>query len=576
LFSKTVSENADETALVKAAQDFAGGADEMAVHRQLYAASKLLNRKVALPQVIEMTQAATNDLEKSLNAPSPTAAVLAEELYEPRRLAQTRGTLLNVSDVPRETLRQIMRGRVEEIAGWTLFQQDKPEEAIVRLRRAVGVLPPNSAWWRSSYWKLGAALEASGKPKDALEAYIRSYKSDAPNETRRVIIEGLYQRINGSLDGLEEKLSNTSASAPSSALALRQNNRIRQPATSPLPTPTPAAFRNPLPNVIAAIVQPTPQATPSATPEAAPSPEITASPTPEVVAEATPQPVISPTPEAASETKPEEKTVEKIEEKPEQPIAPQTEQPQETVPEPSPTPEVKTQTPAEVITTPTPELKQEPTVEPTPEEVKPVESTVKTETKTEENTPPTVEPTPEIKSETAAKSESSPQTLAVTEVKPPDETRDETKEVRPDTAEAPALTAIKKTEPQVSEEESALNRPRVVIRNINESAANSEPKTAETNAAPSQCTMQVNQKQLSILRNGGMMSLLVSFSNPADAEKVTVKADSADISVALVPDEDKTNNRRVFQITSVNEFTKTYTLFVESPCGKEEVKVRVR
>lgn len=585
-FSSAVAENADETALTKTAQDFAVGDDEMSTHRQLYAANKLLNRKTALPQVLDLTVTATNGLEKSLDFPAATAAVLAEELYEPRRLAQTRGSLVNVPEIPRATLRQIMRGRVEEIAGWTLFQQNKPDEAVVRLRRAAGVLPPNSAWWRSSYWKLGAALEASGKPKDALDAYTRSYRADAPNETRRLIIEGLYRRVFGSLDGLEDYLSGKTTARKSTA-----------PEVKPAPSST---FRNPLPNVIAKIVEPT--ATPAPKAETSPTPEPTPVPTPEPSPETTPTPEIktetTPTPEPAAspspEIKTEEKAVEKVEEK--------TEVTKEIIAEPTPTPEVKpetTPTPEAVATpAPTPEIKAEPEVQPSPTpETKveqPTEPEVKPEKKTEEIVTAEPVPTPENKpaSETPKETKpeekeavtESPQTLVATEIgtpeeKPevkPEEKTEEKKEIK-DGIGSISLTPVQKEE-TAKVDESELGRPRIITRNVN--GQNPTPETENTEKpkpSAGQCVMKVNQRQLSLLRNGGVASLLVIFENAADAEKLTVTSDSpGDISIALQPDEEKNTNRRLFQITSISEFTKTFTVFVESSCGKEEVKVRVR
>lgn len=493
-------ENADQAALIKAAQDFSEGDDDMSAHRRLYAANKLLDRKIALSEVLELTRAATNNLEKSLDVSAPTAAALAEELYEPRRLAQTRGAIVNIPDVPRETLRQIMRGRVEEIAGWALYQQNKPEEAAVRLRRAVSVLPENSAWWRSSYWKLGSALDAAGKSKDALDAYIKSYKSGAPSETRLAIIEGLYQRIYGTLDGLEARLIQTDAL--NSAIAQKRN------APTPTPTPnTPATFKNPLPNVIAQIVPPKKEEAQKSENAS----ENKAEATPEIKVETKTAPVASP------ETTPK--------------IKPETA-------EPSPAPEIKK--------TDERENKTEtavPNPEPTPTKVK------QPETKTEE-----LKPTPEISNKTE---------------NPSDKTE----------GEKPAiLTPIEKKETQ-SIGVTQNNRPRVVIRPLQNPPANVERKTEDETNTPEAavCIMQVSQSQLSILRNGGTASLLVTFGSVPEAEKLVVTSSSPnDIRIIPRTIEAGASNRRLFQIYSTSEITKIFTITLESPCGTQEVKVRVR
>ncbi|HVG38442.1 MAG TPA: hypothetical protein VM870_04080, partial [Pyrinomonadaceae bacterium] len=78
------------------------------------------------------------------------------------------------------------------------------------------VLPDNSVWWRTSSWRLGAALDANENRDEALAAYIKSYQSGTPDAGRRAVIEALYRKINGSLTGLDEKLGAPSATAPPS------------------------------------------------------------------------------------------------------------------------------------------------------------------------------------------------------------------------------------------------------------------------------------------------------------------------------------------------------------------------
>lgn len=55
-------------------------------------------------------------------------------------------------------------------------------------------------------WRLGAALEADGKDKEALDSYIQSYKTDRPSALRNTVIESLYTKVNGSTNGLEAKI----------------------------------------------------------------------------------------------------------------------------------------------------------------------------------------------------------------------------------------------------------------------------------------------------------------------------------------------------------------------------------
>ncbi|MBV9243000.1 MAG: tetratricopeptide repeat protein, partial [Acidobacteria bacterium] len=303
-FQQTLNSPQPDEKVVSAAADvFTKGDDAMRVHRQLYAAASLLEKKVALAKAAELAKDAVQNVDAGLSVPSPSTAVLASELYTPRAIAGTRGEYVNVPDVPRPTLSAILRGRIEDILGWTSYQSGSGDEAILHLRRAVSVLPSDSAWWRSSTWHLGAALAASGKDADALDMYIKSYKGSQPDALRYLVIEALYRKVNGSTEGLTDKIGENPAEA------------ARTPAPSPSPevvaspTPTPA----PTPDMISAIPVATPSATPTpepkptstaipeaattlATPTPEPSPIVAASPEPTATVLPSPEPSASPSP----------------------------------------------------------------------------------------------------------------------------------------------------------------------------------------------------------------------------------------------------------------------------------------
>ena len=119
-------------------------------------------------------------------------------------------------------------------------QQGRPREAIKILEPisagslnrksslghayAVSVSPEGTPLWRSALWHLGSALEASGKSDQALLYYIKSYVAGAPDPARRAVIESVYKKVNGTLDGLDDKIGPgfTTATAP-----------------TPTPSPTP-------------------------------------------------------------------------------------------------------------------------------------------------------------------------------------------------------------------------------------------------------------------------------------------------------------------------------------------------
>ncbi|MEP6848582.1 MAG: tetratricopeptide repeat protein, partial [Acidobacteriota bacterium] len=321
-----------EEIVVKAADGFVSGSDNMRVHRALFAASSLLGKRIALPKVLEYTSSAIDGADDALDVADPGAAVMASELYDSRAIAIAREQLIKVPDVPRSTLSAILRGRIEETAGWALYYQNAPAEATVRLRRAVSVMPPKSAWWRSSMWKLGAALQADGKDAEALDSYIKSYSIDKPDLARYVTVEALYRKVHGNTEGIEAKIgANPQTVVPPStetavrkdpdpALTLTPDTAIKtddtiatktgptpEPSRSPaaVPTPTPAAIvevKPTLPPEITpkAITEVT--ATPAAQPTPTPVPEVVPTPTPAI--DAAPTPVAETPPTPTPETSP--------------------------------------------------------------------------------------------------------------------------------------------------------------------------------------------------------------------------------------------------------------------------------
>ena len=204
------------TEVVAAGQEFVAGEDPMRSYRQIYVASRLLRKRIALPTVMELSEAAMHGVEAALDTPAATVAVQADDLRNIRGRAIAGGNTPAVPDAPRTALSALLRGRIEDLTGWALFNQDKRSEALTHLRLAVGVLPEGTPLWREALWHLGAALEADGKQQQALLYYMKSYVTGTPDIIRRTIIESLYRKANGSLDGLDEKIG-PSPAAPSAA-----------------------------------------------------------------------------------------------------------------------------------------------------------------------------------------------------------------------------------------------------------------------------------------------------------------------------------------------------------------------
>ena len=84
----------NQAAVVAAGQEFAGGEDPMRTYRQIYVASRLLKKGIALPTVIELSEAAMQGVEPALDTPGATVAVQADDLLDIRASAIAAGVRL--------------------------------------------------------------------------------------------------------------------------------------------------------------------------------------------------------------------------------------------------------------------------------------------------------------------------------------------------------------------------------------------------------------------------------------------------------------------------------------------------
>jgi tetratricopeptide (TPR) repeat protein len=128
------------------------------------------------------------------------ALTVAEAATEPE------GSMRDAPLLDREGRKAVFLGRAHDALGWALFKKGDVQGAVVSLARAVDVYPP-SAERKTAIWHLAVATEEAGNQRRALDLYIASYDPNQPTSTvRRARIEALYKRLNGSLDGLDEKL----------------------------------------------------------------------------------------------------------------------------------------------------------------------------------------------------------------------------------------------------------------------------------------------------------------------------------------------------------------------------------
>jgi uncharacterized membrane protein YgcG/tetratricopeptide (TPR) repeat protein len=240
----------DEQSVIAAAKEFASGSDPAQVHRQLYAASRLLQKGIGFSTVHALAEAARSSADAGLTVPEVTLAVQADEYREIRARAIAAGGTPDILEAPRNVLSNLLRGRIEDISGWALFNQDKLEEAVDHLRRAANILPERTPVWRTSLWHLGAALERLDKSEEALANYIKSYSVGDPDPARRTVIERLYRKIHGSLTGLDEQIGSALSNIPTQteAPSVADKNTVTTQPSSPEPNPnaTPVTSATPM------------------------------------------------------------------------------------------------------------------------------------------------------------------------------------------------------------------------------------------------------------------------------------------------------------------------------------------
>ena len=178
-------EKINEPAAVAAAKEFSSGTDSMRAFRQMYAASRLLRRGVGLDTALDLIAEAKKASDDALKVPMLTMAVQADEYRELRARSIAAGNVPDVAEAPHEVMANILKGRLEDLHGWALFNQEKYTDAITHLKQASEILPAETPAWRTALWHLGVALEQSGQKEQALDSYIKSYRGGPVETVRR-------------------------------------------------------------------------------------------------------------------------------------------------------------------------------------------------------------------------------------------------------------------------------------------------------------------------------------------------------------------------------------------------------
>jgi tetratricopeptide (TPR) repeat protein len=543
---------ADDAALDAAAREFAAGDDDLRAFRQLYVADRLARRGVALTTALELAEAAKAGVEAAASTPVASVAVAADELRLMRARAIAAGGTPDFPSVSRDALVKILRGRTEELIGWALFNQGKPKEAAVALRRAVSVLPDGSAYARHAQWRLGVTLAAAGQTKDALAAYLKGYDRQSPDPTRRAVIESVYAKVHGSLAGLDALIG----PAPEvGALNTPAANATNAPATS-TPVATPAESAPPV-EAAAPPATPTPSPADTSARPTEPTTPPTEAPTPTVETtkpqtETTTPPVEATAPPAETSARPVETSVKPVEVG--VPPAEATAKPVEASATPANSP----------APTPTPDASPTPTAESQPITI---------------STPAAPTPTPNEPPPSAAAASPSP--TPPNEATPVESERApaKTDEKLSATNEKPAAANDNDEKPAAANDSAAATEKAGASKTDVRAVDRMRPRRsrAGTPAAASDCALVLSVESMLLTSNGGTSTLTASLEGQAGGATriLATTANWADIIVLREPQDPAPNAAR-YTVTSISRQTGTFLINFKSPCGTKELMVAVK
>ncbi|MGH9799464.1 MAG: tetratricopeptide repeat protein [Blastocatellia bacterium] len=194
--------------LDRAALDFAEAESSRRSFRSLYVAQKLAQAGIATGLAVELAEQALG---------------LAEAATEPD------GSVRDYPNYDRNGRLQIFRGRALDAKGWAQFKAGQNDEAAVSLDEAVkayGTLPEA----KRAQWHLAVVKEITGDFNSALELYLAGYEAPEISgaDVKRAVIEVLYRKVNGSANGLEERLRQSGIAIPT---------KEAKPKTAPVAAP---------------------------------------------------------------------------------------------------------------------------------------------------------------------------------------------------------------------------------------------------------------------------------------------------------------------------------------------------
>lgn len=214
--------------LDQAAMSFVEAENVRRSFRMLYIAQRLAKAGLALGLAVELSEQALG---------------LAEVAVEHE------GSLRDFPNFDRNGRLSIFRGRALDAKGLALFKANKNQEAAAALNESVKAYG-SLAEGKTALWHLASVRESSGEIKEALELYIAAYEPAAnPNlDVNRAVIESLYRKVNGSLDGLDQRIGTSVIASTASFEKPLSKPFAAKPIRAAAGSPEPARKTTPEPS----------------------------------------------------------------------------------------------------------------------------------------------------------------------------------------------------------------------------------------------------------------------------------------------------------------------------------------
>ncbi|MBI4850659.1 MAG: tetratricopeptide repeat protein [Acidobacteria bacterium] len=163
---------------------FLGVKDERIAFRKMWVAQELFQTDIALERAVEISTELVKEAENATRA---------------------EGSIREAPDLDFSKRQALFRARAYHLLGQIRFKQGQLEEATKILKMAVDNFSVGPEQ-RIAISHLATVTQTSGNDKEALSLYIKSYNKYDENATvQKSMIENLYRKVHGSLEGLELK-----------------------------------------------------------------------------------------------------------------------------------------------------------------------------------------------------------------------------------------------------------------------------------------------------------------------------------------------------------------------------------